>query len=76
MEQLDGREPYFYWKEIEPSKIWYDESDNCFHTSDGIIHEFDGYELDDMRFCLMDLYDKIISSYKNKGIILHDEIED
>ena len=31
--QLDGREPYYYWKEIPPSKVWYDKTDNCFHTS-------------------------------------------
>ena len=76
MEQLDGREPYYYWKEIPPTKIWYNETDNCFHTSDGITHEFKGYELDDMRFCLQDLYLKIIATYKSKGITIHDEIED
>ncbi len=74
--QLDGREPYYYWKEIPPSKVWYDKTDNCFHTSDGITHEFKGYELNDIDYCLWDLYDKIIKSYKDKGIILHDEIED
>ena len=76
LEHLDGREPYYYWKEIPPSKVWYDEDDNCFHTSDGIMMKFEGYELDEMRFCLWDLYKKIIAEYKNRGIIIHDEILD
>ena len=74
--QLDGREPYYYWKEIPPAKVWYDETDNCFHTSDGIVQEFEGYELDEVCFCLQDLYLKIIATYKSKGIVLHNEIED
>ena len=74
--QLDGREPYYKWKEIPPSKVWYDETDNCFHTSDGIVQEFVGYELNEVCFCLQDLYLKIIATYKSKGITIHDEIED
>ena len=76
LNQLDGREPYYYWKEVPPSRVWYDEKDNCFHTSDGVVHEFKGYKLDEMCFCLWDLYEKIIAEYKNRGIVIHDEIPD
>lgn len=75
-EHLDGREPYFYWKEMPPTKIWYDETTNSFHTDVGISIEFINYNISDIGECLMDLYQKIIVEYKRKGITLHNEFPD
>ena len=61
--QLDGRPPYFVWEDLPPTKVWYDATDNCFHTSVGISQEFEGYELDEVCFCLSDLRDKLIDGY-------------
>lgn len=66
LEQLDGREPYFYWMKLPPTKVWYDATDNCFHTSVGISQEFEGYELDEVCFCLSDLHQKLLNNYVRK----------
>ena len=64
--QLDGRPPYFVWEDLPPTKVWYDATDNCFHTSVGISQEFEGYELDEVCFCLSDLRDKLFDGYIDK----------
>lgn len=76
LKHLDDREPYFYWKEIPATKIWYDDTDNCFHTDVGISVEFKDYDISEIGECLWDLYQKIIAEYKRKGIILHNAFPD
>lgn len=66
LDQLDGREPYFYWLNLPPTKVWYEPTDNSFHTNVGISQKFDGYKLTEMCFCLSDLYDKLLENYVKK----------
>ena len=68
----DGREPYIYWKEIPRTKVWYDESDNTFHTDLDINIVFEGYKLCEVNICLYDLHDKVINEMEKRGISLHD----
>lgn len=63
---------YIYWKEIPRTKVWYDESDNTFHTDLDINIVFDGYDVDDVDLCLYDLHDKIIKEMEKRGITIHD----
>ena len=68
----DGREPYIYWKEIPRTKVWYDETDNTFHTDLHFKIVFEGYKLNEVNICLYDLHDKIIIEMKKQGVEIHD----
>ena len=79
-------DPYFRFKEIPPVRIWYDGSDHSFHTSVGVSIDFESYEnnyLDcfmkpdyGIGTCLGALYDKIVDTFKERGVILHSRYPD
>ena len=62
---------YLYWKEMSRTRVWYDESDNTFHTDLDINIIFEGYELECIEYCLDDLIDKIIEEMGKRGITIH-----
>jgi hypothetical protein len=53
------------------TKVWYDESDNTFHTDLDINIVFEGYAIKDIDVCLDDLVDTIIKTMRKRGVILH-----
>ena len=88
-EKIMQYKPYFIWREIPPVKVWYDKDDHSFHTSIGISLDYEKYEIDyilggirpveyiiGVEECLEALRDTIEKDYKEKGIILHDLIDD
>ena len=70
---IDNNKEYCYisWKEIPKTKVWYNESDNTFHTDLNINIVFEGYAINEIDNCLDDLVDKIIKTMEKRGIILH-----
>ena len=71
--ESDNNYCYIYWKEIPRTKVWYDETDNTFHTDLDINIVFEGYKLCEVNICLYDLHDKVINEMEKRGISLHPE---
>lgn len=69
-EFLKGRCVCFNWLNAEPTRFWYDEKDNSYHTSCGVIMPLH-YKQNELMQSLYDLEDNIRKWYKeNKGIEL------